>query len=541
MGWYEIGQSVFGHVAIDVNGIEFIENVHVHVHADAFSCVSGCCCLKNHMYGEIKNEDHCSHSPKHPNHSRRSGNFTAVSLMLFRRGIRRGWGTAIEMSHSTALDKEISFDMLIRFSLPTIVATICMNIYWSVDGIFVARFIGTDALSAVSIVMPLINFALAIGAMFGAGGNALAAKKLGEGRAEEARQNFTLLNIVAFAGSILLSISGFVLLEPLLRLLGANDAMWNYCWDYAIPILALLPFSICGMATQMSFITIGRAKLGLVLSTLGGLSHVALDYLFIAVLGMGLKGAAIATGIGYSIPAMGGLLYFLFSRDGALYLIRPNFDFRAVWQSCTNGASEMVTSFSASVAAILLNNILIRMAGADGVAAASIILYVQGLLSAAYIGYSTGISPIISYSYGKAEPMRLKKIYSISLWTIFTVSVVSFAASLIFAGPLVGVFVKEGAPVYDMAVRGYRMFSISFLFMGFNVFSSAMFTALNNGRVSAILSFFRTLVFTVAAIAALPAVLGVSGVWLARPLAEILAVCMTAYYFRKMKSVYRYA
>lgn len=443
------------------------------------------------------------------------------------------------MNH--ALDRAISPGMLVRFSLPTILSTVFMGIYSTVDGIFVSRLVGTDALSAVNIIMPLITVSLAIGAMFGAGGNAIVARKLGEKKEGEARRNFSLLVVVAFLASVLLSLLGLLFLEQLIGLLGADDALFPYCREYAIPTLLFLPFTIFGMIFQMSFITVGRANLGMAVSILGGVSNVVLDYLLIAVFDMGIAGAAIATGIGYSLPALIGFFYFLLRRKGGLFLVKPAWDGSVLWRSCSNGASEMVTNLAMGVVTLLLNNILMRLAGSDGVASVTIILYAQGVLGSAYMGYAMGVAPVISYNYGKQDTDRLKKIYSISLRIILTVSVVTFALSLIFAQALVGIFAPEGTGVYHMAIRGFRMFSVCFLFMGFNVFGSAMFTALSNGKVSAILSFFRTLVFIVVAALTFPLFLGIDGVWIAIPSAEFLGICMTFYYFKKMKKVYHYA
>ena len=445
------------------------------------------------------------------------------------------------MEQNQALDKNISFKMIIKFSLPTIISMIFMSIYSSVDGVFVSRLVGTNALSSVNIVMPIVLMIMAIGTMFGSGGNALIAKKLGEGKNREAKENFSLLIVVAFIISSLIAVICYIFLNPLLHFLGADDSIIEYCRDYAIPILVLTPVSIFGMIFHMSFITAGKAHFGLIFSVIGGIVNIILDYLFIAVLGMGIRGAALATGIGYSVPSVVGFIYFLFKRNGSIYIIKPKFDIQVILKSCSNGASEMVTSLSNAVVTILLNNILMRLAGSDGVASITIILYTQGLLASAYMGYSFGISPIISYNYGKQDSERLKKIYKISLRTILVASIVTFSASLLFAGPLVNIFTHSGTNVYDMAVRGFRIFSICFLLMGFNGFASAMFTALNNGIVSAILSFFRTLVFIVISALLLPVVIGIDGVWLSIPVAEVLGVLMTIYYFKKMKSVYNYA
>lgn len=445
------------------------------------------------------------------------------------------------MNESQALDRKISYTSLIRFSLPTITSMIFMSIYSTVDGIFVARLISTDALSAVNLIMPIIMLSLAIGTMFGSGGNALVARMIGEGKEDGARRIFSLLLTVVLATSVILSILGIVFLDPLIHFLGADDSLYSLCAQYALPTLLLMPLSAFGMMFQMSFITVGKPTLGLIASVAGGVVNIVLDYLFIAVFDMGVGGAAIATGIGYAIPALVGLVYFLMNRKSSLYIVKPEMNLPAIWRSCSNGASEMVTSLSASVVALLMNNILMDLAGSAGVASFTIIMYAQGLLSATYMGYSFGVSPLISYNYGKQDISRLKAIYASSLKMISIVSIVTFVVSLLLSDVLVGIFIPAGTPVFDLSVHGYSIFAIGFLFMGLNGFASAMFTALNDGRVSAILSFFRTLVFIVVSALVLPSILGLDGVWLAIPLAELLSIGMTIYYFKKMQPVYQYA
>lgn len=445
------------------------------------------------------------------------------------------------MNKSHALDREISYTSLIRFSLPTITSMIFMSIYSTVDGIFVARLISTDALSAVNLIMPIIMFSLAIGTMFGSGGNALVARMIGEGKEDAARRIFSLLLTVVLAASVILSTLGVIFLSPLIHFLGADDLLYPLCAQYALPTLLLMPLSAFGMMFQMSFITVGKPMLGLIASVTGGVINIVLDYLFIAVFDMGVAGAAIATGIGYAVPALVGLVYFTANRKSSLYIVKPEMNLSAIWKSCSNGASEMVTSLSASVVALLMNNILMDLAGSAGVASFTIIMYAQGLLSATYMGYSFGVSPLISYNYGKQDIRRLKIIYASSLKMIFIVSIVTFGVSLLLSNVLVGIFIPAGTWVFDLSVHGYRIFAFGFLFMGLNGFASAMFTALNDGRVSAILSFFRTLVFIVVAALVLPSILGLNGVWLAIPLAELLSIGMTIYYFKKMRPIYQYA
>lgn len=444
------------------------------------------------------------------------------------------------MEQEQALDREISFGMMFRFALPTILSSIFMSIYTTVDGIFVSRLIDTNALSAVTVVMPVIMVTSAIGVMFGSGGNALIARKIGEGREEEARQDFSLLLVAAFLVSLTLTVLGFVFLQPLLRLLGADEILMPYCMQYARAAMMFIPFTIFGSVFQMSFITVGKANLGLLVFVLGGSANIALDWLFIAVFRWELAGAAIATGIGYCIPSLIGLVWFSAQRKSLLRVVRPKWRPDTILKSCSNGASEMVGMIAGSVPIILFNNILVRLAGADGVASITIIFYAQGLLSAVYRGYSTGISSVISFNYGRQDTGRQKAIYHVSMRMIMISSVVAALLCVALSAPLVGIFAPQDSAVYDMAIHGFRLFSVCFVFLGMNIYSSAMFTALSNGRVSAILSFCRAFLFSVLPVLILPVLLGLDGVWLSLAAGEFLSAGMSIYYFRKMRNVYHY-
>lgn len=442
---------------------------------------------------------------------------------------------------SESLDRKITAGSLLRFALPTIISNIFMGLYTSVDGVFVSRLVGTDALSAVNIMIPVIMFSNAVGAMLGSGGNAIIARKLGEGKEREAREDLTFLSIVMVLSSIVLVVLGLIFIRPLIYFLGADEALYPYCYAYAVPSLVIMPLSIFGMMSQLTFISVGKPNLGLITSVMGGVTNMVLDYLLIAVFDMGIAGAAVATGLGFSVPALAGIFYFLFNRKGSLYFVRPKARPWVLLKSCTNGSSEMVTSLSNGVVTILFNNVLMRLAGADGVAAITIILYAHGILSSAYMGYAFGIAPVISYNYGKQDHEQLQAIYRISLRMITVSSLCIFIISQLGADLLVGIFAGNNLAVRELALSGFRMFASCFLFIGFNIFSSAMFTALSNGRISAILSTCRNLVFIVIVTLLLPLFIGVAGVWLAIPIAELLGLGMTVYYFRKMKGKYHYA
>ncbi len=440
-----------------------------------------------------------------------------------------------ENKKDKVLEQEIHTGMLLRFALPTILSTVFMSIYTSVDGMFVARLVNTDALSAVNIVMPLVFISSGIGMMFGSGGNALVAKKMGEKKSQEAREDFSLLLLSSFILSVAIVLVCAVFLRPLLHLLGANEKLVPYCIDYMIPVLISLPFSVFGTMLSMSYITVGKAKFGLAMSVLGGVLNIALDWLFIAVFHWGITGAAVATSIGYATTSIIGLAYFIFSRKHELYVVKPKWRANTLIKSCTNGSSEMIGVFVGSIVQILFNNILMRLEGADGVASITIMMYVQALFNAVYRGYATGIAPVISYNFGAKNHERLKKIHSISLKTIITASVVLTGGCIVMAPVMVGFFAGHNQKVYEMALHGFHIFSVSCLLVGINVYASALFTALNDGRTSAILSFCRAVVFLVIPVLILPNFSGLDGVWASIPVGEFMALVMGVYYFRKLR------
>lgn len=440
-----------------------------------------------------------------------------------------------------SLGRPISYTSLFKFALPTIISNVFMSIYTTIDGIFVSNLIGIKALSAVNIVMPYLIIVIAFGIMIGTGGSALVSKKLGEGKKEEARQNFTLLLLVCAIISSLIAIVGVIFREPILYMLGADESIFAFCEAYAIPLFITAPLAMLGIVFQMFFIAEGKPHLGMIFSVIGGVINIILDYLLIAKLGIGIQGAAIASGFGYGFPAIVGMFYFAIRRSGNLQLVKPKFDLAAIIRASSNGMSEMINSLSVSVVSIVMNNIVIRLAGADGIAAITVIIYAHTLLSSIYMGYATGIAPLISFNYGKKDSDSLKKIHKISLRTILILTIFTIGLSILLAKPIIKIFVSMESPVYMMAYEGFLLFAIAFIFMGYNIYSSAAFTALNNGKVSAILSLFRTLIFTLMALLIFPAILGITGVWIATPIAEALAIFMSMYYFRKMKSIYKYA
>lgn len=443
------------------------------------------------------------------------------------------------MKDQMKLEHEISFRWLILFALPTILSSIFSSLYTTVDGIFVARWVDTNALSAINITMPMIYLASALGMMFGSGGNALVARKLGEGKTKEARGDFSLLMAAAFLFSVILSFLCFLFLNPLCRFLGSDEMLLHYCKQYMIPVLFSIPFAVFGMVFQMSFITVGKAGLGAFLSVLGGVLNILLDWLFMGVFQWGLAGAAIATGIGYATPSIVGIIWFCTNRHQALYVVRPKWRLRTLVDSCINGSSEMVSVLAFSVIAILFNRILMSLGGADGVASLTIIWYTQGLFGGLFRGYTNGISSVVSYNLGRGDKKRLSKLFRISICTIGVTAAVVTGASYLLGGTVVGFFAKGNANVSAIALHGFHIVATSFIMMAYNMFASGWFTALNDGKTSAILSFCRTIIFMVLPVLILPKLFGMDGVWFSITAGEILSIVMSICYFTKYRDRWR--
>ena len=440
-----------------------------------------------------------------------------------------------------ALSQKFTFWSLLRFAAPTILMMVFMSMYTMVDGVFVSRLIGTSALSAVNIVYPFVSVVLAFGIMLATGGSAIVARKMGEGKPREAGENFTFILCIGVALGLAISVAGLALRETVLSFLGANGALRALCRDYYTLLAWFTVPAILQMIFQSFFVVASRPVLGLVITLTGGIANILLDYVFIAKLGMGIGGAALATGIGYSIPALSGLAFFQFSRKSPLRFARPRWKADVLLRTCTNGSSEMVTNLSSAVITYLFNIAMMHYVGEDGVAAITIVLYSEFLLIAVYLGYSSGIAPVISYNYGSGDDVQLKRLFRTSMRFLGATSLATFGLAAVTAGSVVQVFTPVGSGVYELAVDGFRLFAIAFLFKGVNIFASAMFTAFSNGTVSAILSFLRTFVFIAAGVTLFPLAVGVNGIWLAVPFAEVLSFAVSLAFFVRLRRVYRYA
>jgi Na+-driven multidrug efflux pump len=383
---------------------------------------------------------------------------------------------------------------------------------------------------------------MAIGLLLGVGGNAMIAKKLGEGREEESRQNFSLITLVGLVASVVIAAVGLIFPDFILNILGTDDLVRDMAMDYLRPLLWFMPTTILGMVFQQFLITVGKAHYGAITALIGGGISAGLNFVFIRTLDMGIMGAALATSIGYTVPTLVGLIYFTFARKGSLYFVLPKFDIRALGRTVINGASEMVTMLATAFTTTMMNNVLLDLGGWEAQSAAGVMFAGMGIFSALFVGYSSGVAPIISYNYGKGDKENLKKSYSNSLWLIGIFSVTATVLAFFSTNLLLWVYdIPQGIPIHDMATTGFRILIAGFVFMGFNTFASMFFTALNNGIVSSILSLFRTLVFVVIAFMTLPRVFDLTGAWLAMPVAEVLGITMTIAFFIAMKKKYEYA
>jgi len=408
---------------------------------------------------------------------------------------------------------------LIRFAFPTIAMMLFMGLYTMTDTVFAARFVNEYALSAINIVCPVINFTVGLGTMLAAGGNAVISRKMGSGRLREARENFTLLILTGAVLGVLITGLGLCCLDPLLYRLGASRLLFPYCRTYLKILLFFIPANLIQTLFQNFFVTAGRPGIGFAVSFLAGLSNIVFDYIFMGLAGMGIAGAALGTGIGYLLPGIAGLLYFS-PNKGSLSFGRPRFDGSVLTESCFNGSSEMVSQLAAAVTTLLFNRTMLSLAGENGVAAITIIIYSQFLLSTLYIGYSMGVAPVIGYNYGSRNREQLKILIRICIRFIMAVSAAIFLLCLFGSRFIAALFVNRDSQVYRLAAGGFSLFSFSFLFCGLNIFTSALFTALSKGRISAVLSLLRTFGFVTAGLLILPKIWGLTGVWLAVPIAE---------------------
>ena len=438
-----------------------------------------------------------------------------------------------------ALEKKVTLTSLIKYTLPTVVMMMFFSLYTIVDGMFISKFVGANALSATNIVYPVINILIGIGVMFATGGSAIVAKTMGENKNEEAREYFTIITISAVAVGIVVEIICIIFMKDIIYALGSTESLYFNCKEYLFFMIIFTPFIILKLYFDYFLVTAGVPNLGLISSIAGGILNIVLDYVFIVQLNMGVRGAALATCIGYVVPSLVGIIYF-FNKKNLLHFVKPKFNFKIILNSCSNGISEMVTQISSALTTFMFNIVMIKFLGEDGVAAITIILYMQFLLNAAYLGFTSGVSPRISYNYGKQDENQVEKLFKYSIMIICAFGITTFIMSRAMSEILILLFAEKGSVLFDISHNGFMIFSIAFLVAGINIFGSGMFTAFSNGKISAILSFMRTFVFFLMGIFILPRIIGVNGVWLVVPFAEISTMIVSLTFMYKYKKEYLY-
>ena len=433
-----------------------------------------------------------------------------------------------------------TYKKLLRFTLPSVAMMIFTSIYGVVDGYFVSNFVGKTPFAAINFIYPVIMILGACGFMLGAGGSALIAKTLGEGNSARAQRLFTMTTLVSVGLGAVLCTVGLVTLRPLAALMGAEGEMLEHCVTYGRILLLALPAFMLQMEFQSFFITAEKPQLGLFVTLAAGCTNMVLDALFVGVLPWGLIGAAAATALSQTVGGVVPLFYFARKNKSLLRFTRPTFDGRALLRICTNGSSELLSNISMSLVGMLYNVQLMKYAGEDGVAAYGVLMYLCMVFISTFIGYSIGTAPVVSFHYGAQNRAELKSLLKKSLWLITGCSGGMLALGEVLAKPLSVLFVGYDPALFALTHRAFLIFSFSFLFSGIAIYGSGFFTALNNGLVSAIISFLRTVVFQTAAILLLPLVWGVDGIWISVVVAELAATAVSFLFLLLLRKKYGY-
>lgn len=440
------------------------------------------------------------------------------------------------------LSDHFTYSRLIRFTLPSIGMMIFTSIYGVVDGFFVSNFAGKTPFAAVNLIWPFLMILSTVGFMFGAGGSAIVAKLFGEGDKEKANQCFSLFVCVAFGIGVLLAAISIALIVPISRLLGADGELLENCVIYGRMILLALPFNILQFMFQNFFVTAEKPQIGLAVTVSSGITNMVLDAVLVILLPQAYKlvGAAVATAMSQVVGGLVPVIYFARKNSSILRIGKIVFDGKVLLKAITNGSSEFMSNVAMNLVGILYNIQLIKYAGEDGIAAYGVMMYVSFVFSAAFIGYSIGTSPIVSYQYGAQNHDELKGLLRKSVILTGACALCMVAAAEVLAVPLSKIFVGYDAELMELTVSGFRIFAISFPFMGYAIFASGFFTALNDGLTSALISFLRTLVFQAGAVMLLPLVWGINGVWSSVIVAEFMAVVFSGIFLIFKRKKYHY-
>ncbi len=438
------------------------------------------------------------------------------------------------------LSDHFSYSKLLRFTLPSICMMVFTSIYGVVDGLFVSNFAGKTPFAAINLVMPFIMILGGMGFMIGTGGTALVSKLMGEGKKDEANSTFSMMVLFTLLLGIVLSAVGFLTIRPVSYFLGATDAMIDDCVLYGRIVTGFTFAFMLQNVFQSFFIAAEKPRLGLIVTVAAGITNMVLDALFIAVFNWGVAGAAIATGLSQCVGGVLPLIYFLRPNDSLLRMRPTSLRLCPILQACGNGSSELMSNISSSLVGMLYNFQLMRLIGEDGVSAYGVLMYVQFIFVAIFIGYSIGCAPVVSFHFGAQNHSELKSLLRKSTLLMASGGVLLTIAARLLAAPLARLFVGYDAGLFELTSHAFRLFSWSFLLAGFNIFVSGFFTALNNGAISAAISFLRTLVFQTASVLILPLLLGVDGIWWAITVAEMFAFLISLMFLYLKRNKYHY-
>lgn len=438
------------------------------------------------------------------------------------------------------LSDHFSLRRLLRYALPSIAMMIFSSIYGIVDGFFVSNYVGKMAFTAVNLIYPFLIILGSIGFMFGTGGAALISKTMGEKNIKKAKETFSLIIFTSVVLGIILSILGIIFLPQIASLLGAKDEVLTDCILYGKIILISLPFYILQYEFQCLFSTAGKPKFGLIVTVISGMSNIIFDYLLVVVFSLGLFGAAIATMISQVVGGVIPLIYFFSKNKSLLHFVKFKFDIKSLLKVCSNGSSEFLSNVSSSLISILYNLQLLKYAGENGVAAYGVLMYVSMIFQAIFIGYSIGVSPIVGYHYGAKNTSELKNVFTKSMIVIFITAIIMFICGELLSEPISKIFVNYDDELLQITKNAFRIFSFSFLLSGMSIYGSSFFTSLNNGLISALISFLRTVVFQASAVMILPIFLKLNGIWLSIVVAELMSFIITFTFLIMKRKKYQY-
>lgn len=442
---------------------------------------------------------------------------------------------------SNSLTQQHTAKSLLLFALPTIVMMVFMSMYIMIDGIFVANFVSPDALAGLNLVVPFTNILASAAVLVGAGGSVVISRKLGGGKDKEAKEEFSAIVLMTVLFGAVVSVLGLIFADPVLDLLGTTPSLYQVAYDYySVLVLFAIP-TLLQVQFQYFFVAAGAPTLGMVCVIAGGVTHIILDYVFIILFGMDISGAALATGIGYSVPSVVGLSWFAFNRKGILSFTTPRIRLETLRECAINGSGNTIINIAGGVVTLLFNRNIVVYLHEIGISAASIVLYARFMLNSVISGYSSGVAPVISFNYGRKDHTQVKFLFRTSLKAVLAGSALVFLASLLLRDGIVSLFASGEPELAQLARRGIFLFAFSYLFSGVNTFATSLFSALNSGKTSALMACTNTFVFLVAAMTLLPKLgLGADGVWLATPVAEFLSLCLTIFLLRKNKARFGY-